>query len=262
MTLNVEQTIKKHEDDRKLKLDKIRADAKAKKESKFSEFQKKLYETTSAKGKISESTWSKQVDKMKEKRKEEEAKRLDELDNKIDEAERTIKREEETNKPLSEEANKLTLEARLDALDERYAEISGRIKTDTPKGYESDVSHNSEFPRDWAFGVDVFGKAITIQGGPIYVQGVKRVDLVKSTSLEAMGEYCWVIVKIPISNIELSSFDVVASIPSSDTTYVYVPLVRLKCLNYLTTADYYCYDGDGAILKRGLINLSNPLVFE
>lgn len=121
------------------------------------------------------------------------------------------------------------------------------------------VGDNAE---DWAFGVTVAGNQVTVQAGAIYVQGHKRHDFAKATGT-ATGEYCWPTIRIPVAFPLLTppTLQMLAALPDPDTTYIYIPLVRLVCTSYPTDESSYSTDGDGHILHRGNIQLGNPLVF-
>lgn len=112
---------------------------------------------------------------------------------------------------------------------------------------------------DYAWGTHVVNSTITIQPGPIFIQGNQRIDYAGGT-LTATGSYCIPTVTIPIVNPLGYTITGLAALPTPDSTNVYVPLARFKDISG-GAGTKYAPDGKGYIYHHGLIDLTNPLVF-
>ena len=111
---------------------------------------------------------------------------------------------------------------------------------------------------DYAWGAHVVDSTITIQPGPIFIQGNQRIDYAGGT-ITATGSYCIPTVTIPIINPTGYTITGLAALPTPDSTNVYFPLARFKDISD-GAGTKYAPDGKGHILHRGAIQLINPLV--
>jgi len=163
------------------------------------------------------------------------------------------------------ESRLLILEGKISRMEGMLDEVRNGQGKAFPANWlpKMDERGGSEDPTVWQFGVTVSGKNITVQAGTFLVQGVKTVAYAGTgdTPETATGEYCYPTMKLPINDIDNPVLLILSAMPVLDATNVYIPLVRLKCTDWLTTKLNYTPDGTAYIYHRGVISVHNPIVF-
>lgn len=178
---------------------------------------------------------------------------------------------EETIKKLREDLDALMFQTAGDGsrLDRLGVDLS-KLQEDNSIDGLLDASHHKDDneedaeiapeddPQYYAFGGTVQGNQVTIQAGLIVIQGNRKLDYAGAT-YTATGSYCYPTVKIPITDPESFTIEMLAYLATPDSTNYYRPLIRLR--EEPVGSGKYVVDGKGYIYHRGIIDLTNPLVF-